>query len=151
MPEPRVLVVDDHRDTLELYATYLSIEGFAVSAASGVEEALELAGNGVDAIATDFAMPGMDGGDFIRRMRAARAKPPIPIVVVTGQADEKVETELAAIGSCRLLHKPCELSDLAAVLRSLATTCVHQCDRCPNRRDRTATGTRRASTMADPT
>jgi len=134
MPGPRVLVVDDHPDTLQLYSTYLSLEGFLVTAASDVMQALSLSTNGVDAIATDLAMPGMDGAQLIREMRGARTKSPIPIVVVTGQADARVEAELAAIGSCRLLRKPCELPRLAATLRSLTSTCIHQCDRCPNRK-----------------
>jgi DNA-binding response OmpR family regulator len=133
MTEPRVLVVDDNLDTLVLYTTYLSLEGFLVTAASNVAQALALSGNGVDAVATDLAMPGMDGAQLIREMRASRTKPPVPIVVVTGHANARVEAELAEIGSCRLLRKPCELSHLAAVLRSLAGTCVHDCARCANR------------------
>ncbi len=132
MSEPRVLVVDDHLDTLQLYSTYLSLEGFSVTAASNVMQALALSG-GVDAIATDLAMPGMDGAHLIREMRATRAESPVPIVVVTGQADDRIEAALAKIGSCRLLRKPCDLPRLANTLRSLASTCVHDCGRCLNR------------------
>ena len=133
MSEPRVLLVDDHLDTLQLYSTYLSLEGFSVTAASNAMQALALSSGGVDAIATDLAMPGMDGAQLIREMRATRAEPPVPIVVVTGQADDRIEAALAEIGSCRLLRKPCDLRRLADTLRSLASTCVHDCGRCPNR------------------
>jgi CheY-like chemotaxis protein len=48
MPNPRVLVVDDHPDTLRLFETYLSLSGFEVTSATSATEALRLAANGVD-------------------------------------------------------------------------------------------------------
>jgi CheY-like chemotaxis protein len=129
----RVLVVDDHLDTLNLYSTFLSLEGFSVTAASNGPDALRLSAKGFDAIATDLAMPGMDGAEFIRQLRAARPKADTPIVVVTGQADAKTEAVLSAIGSCRLLRKPCDLPALADLLRSLSGSCVHDCESCSDR------------------
>lgn len=130
MPGPRILVVDDHLDTLQLYSTFLSLEGFAVTTASCAETALRLSNNGFDAVATDLAMPGMDGAEFIRRLREAPLPPPIPIVVVTGQANGQTEAELRALGSCLLVRKPCHLPDLADLLRSVTDACAHDCNRC---------------------
>ena len=140
MAEPRILVIEDHLDTLQFYSTYLSLEGFAVTTATNGHEALRLAPHGFEAITTDLAMPGMDGAEFIRQMRAVRTKPPIPIVVVTGQADTTMEAELEAIGSCRMLTKPCHPTLLAQLLRTLIDTCGHQCDVCPNRTARAVGG-----------
>lgn len=129
MPGSRLLVVDDHLDTLRLYATYLTLEGFSVTTASSVEEALGLC-SGLDALVTDFAMPGMGGAELIRRLRPGRGERTFPIVVVSGQATPRIEKELAALGSCRILRKPCDLSELASLLRLLTSTCRHRCEAC---------------------
>jgi CheY-like chemotaxis protein len=134
MTNVRLLVVDDHADTLHLFETYLSLEGFSVVAMNNARDALRAASSGVDVIATDWAMPVMDGAQFIRSIRRSGAGRPIPIVVVTGQADARAESTLFELGACRVLHKPCDLSALADLVRWLATTCLHDCDACPNRR-----------------
>jgi CheY-like chemotaxis protein len=126
----RVLVVDDHPDTLRLFETYLTFAGFEVTTTTNAAAALRMSMNGFEAISTDLAMPGMDGVEFIRRMREARTKPPIPIVAVTGQGTEA--DEAADVGACRLLQKPCDLADLAGTLRELAQLCKHDCPSCPH-------------------
>jgi CheY-like chemotaxis protein len=130
MTHPRLLVVDDHPDTLRLFETCLSLAGFDVISAANAVDALRLA-RGMDAIATDLAMPGIDGLEFIRRMRADRT-PPIPIVAVTGQpiAPSVVAADL---GCCRLVSKPCDLGALAETLHLLVGTCPHDCTRCQHR------------------
>jgi len=140
MPGLRILVVDDHFDTLQLYETYLSLQGFSVTTTTNATDGLRFSTNGFDAIVTDLAMPGMDGAEFIRAMRTGRTEAPIPVLVVTGQADASREAELAAIGSCRLLRKPCDLQLLGQSLRSLISICRHQCDVCPIRTTRFGAG-----------
>jgi CheY-like chemotaxis protein len=132
MPNPRVLVVDDHPDTLRLFETYLSLSGFEVTSATSATEALRLAADGVDVIATDLAMPGVDGLEFIRRVRADAAQPAVPIVAVTGQAIDQATVSPADIGCCRVVLKPCDLDELAETLHRLVGTCVHDCARCPD-------------------
>ncbi len=140
MSNPRLLVVDDHPDTLRLLETFLTLSGFhVVSAANGLD-GLTLAANGTDAIATDLAMPEMDGFEFIRRVRALRSHTPVPVVAVTGQSLEAAEVAAQALGCCRVIQKPCDLTELAETLHSLVGTCVHDCDRCPIRRAQPRSG-----------
>lgn len=132
-PDPklaRLLVIDDHRDTLNLFETFLSYAGFKVTATTSASDALKLSTDGFEAITTDLAMPGMDGVEFIRRMRDARTKPPIPIVAVTGQG-AVAACRPEEIGACRVIEKPCELGDLADALRDLIRECSHECSTCP--------------------
>ncbi len=111
----------------------LSLSGFEVWSASNVDAALKLAMNGVDAIATDLAMPGMDGVEFIRLMRAGRMKPRVPIIAITGQAIEPTKIQAADLDCCRVVLKPCDVSAVGDLLHELIDTCVHDCDRCPAR------------------
>lgn len=129
----RILVVDDHLDTLRLLETVLSLCGFDVAAATNVPSALRLAANGIDAIATDLAMPGTDGIEFIRRVRAGRSKPRIPIIAVTGQAIDSSRIGPADLDCCRIVLKPCDVAAVADLLHELIDTCVHDCKRCPAR------------------
>ncbi|MGE5358831.1 MAG: response regulator [Bacteroidales bacterium] len=135
-PDPskvRILVVDDQPDTLRLFETYLSMAGFQVTATTSAADALRLAANGFEAISTDLAMPGMDGVEFIRRMREVRTERPIPIVAVTGQGSAATR-ELGDVGACRLLEKPCDLNELSQTLTDLSETCPHECTGCSRRR-----------------
>jgi two-component system, sensor histidine kinase and response regulator len=129
MTSPRVLVVDDHEDTLQLLGASLFLDGFQVTLARNPNHALELAGTRFDAITTDVAMPGMDGFEFIRRVRHGGLHHG-PIVVVTGQAVGTFPAELGTLGCCRLLTKPCDLTELASTIRCLVDTCVRDCGLC---------------------
>jgi len=129
MTGPRVLVVDDHEDTLQLLGASLFLDGFQVTLARTPDHALELAAAQFDAITTDVAMPGMDGFEFIRRVRD-RGLHHGPIVVVTGQAVESMPAEFAGLGCYRLLTKPCDLTELASTIRALVDTCGHDCELC---------------------
>ncbi len=131
---PRLLVVDDHPDTLKLFETYLSFAGFDVTVANGAAQALSHAASvQVDAVATDLARPGMDGFELIRRLRSAVRDHPVPIVAITGQALDPARVLPAQLGCCRLLLKPCDLGELAHLLHFLVEHCAQDCSTCPHR------------------
>jgi CheY-like chemotaxis protein len=130
----RVLVVDDHPDTLKLFEMFLAFAGFDVTAVGTAVEALAyLATAHVDVVATDLAMPGMDGFELIQRLRSAHAERPVPIVAITGQAIDPARVLPAQLGCCRLLLKPCDLGHLAQLLHSLVENCAHDCFGCGHR------------------
>jgi CheY-like chemotaxis protein len=83
----RVLVVDDASDILVSVGGFLEAEGWQVTRAESGAEALGHleAGSRVDAIVTDYAMPGMSGADFLRRARKLR--PNVPALVITGYVE----------------------------------------------------------------
>jgi two-component system response regulator MprA len=128
-----VLVVDDHPDTLHLLGAYLSLSGFDVTLATNGYEALGFSSDRYDAITTDIAMPGMDGVEFIRRVRT-NVQHRGPIVAVTGQATAALSAALEGLegcGCCRLLTKPCDLTELTNTLRTLLGMCMQDGTRCP--------------------
>jgi CheY-like chemotaxis protein len=101
----RILVVDDDPVVGKSFDRVLAPKGYAVIAASGGAEALErLAKEDYDVVYTDIKMPGMDGMEVARRIKASR--PWLPVVIVTGYGTEANEAESRAIGVAGFLHKP---------------------------------------------
>jgi two-component system KDP operon response regulator KdpE len=137
MSAPCVLVVDDHPDTLSLFETFLTLEGFRVVTAVNGADGLRRAGDCVDAVVTDLAMPAMDGAEFIQRMRAG-GPPFIPIVAVTGQAINHAALTHEAMDCCRVLQKPIDVRQLADTLRFLIDNCARDCARCSLRPEKSS-------------
>ena len=129
MRAPRILLVDDHLDTLQFLESCLSLAGFAVTLAGHAAQALALAPAGFDAVVTDLAMPGMDGRELIRRLRALHGQQAVPIVIVSGQF-MRGRLDLEGVGHCALLEKPCDPTALTDTLDALIKTCLHDCASC---------------------
>ncbi|MDQ3802377.1 MAG: PAS domain S-box protein [Acidobacteriota bacterium] len=119
----RVLVVDDEPDARELLSAGLGQCGAQVSTASSAREALEaVAGAKFDVLVSDIGMPGEDGYELIRRVRAL---PPgaggrTPAVALTAYA--RAEDRLRAMRAGFEIHlsKPVELTELVVVIANLA-------------------------------
>jgi CheY-like chemotaxis protein len=76
----RVLVVEDSADTAEMLSHLLRMSGARVVTATGGLEALRLATeNDFDVIVSDISMPGMDGYEFLRRLRSLSGRQDIPV------------------------------------------------------------------------
>ena len=115
---PHVLLVEDDRDTREMYAEYLSYSGMRVTEARTGRRALESARAHLpDVVVTDIAMPDMDGYELSQRLRAGRMTHDLPIIAVSGQVDANTRVPGADI----VLEKPCEpehlLHEIERVLR----------------------------------
>lgn len=112
-----VLVVDDHDDTRDLVAEFLRWRGLLPITARSTADARALCrGVRVHAVVTDFAMPGGDGLELARWVRA-QAEPSPPLVMYTGQADEVVKREIEELGG-RLVRKPAELDQIVELILS---------------------------------
>ena len=121
----RVLLVDDEPDALEVMASALESCGATVIPASSARDALEtLARTEIDLLLSDIAMPGQDGYELIREVRAlpsARVAT-IPAAAVTAHArDDERERALAA-GFHMHLTKPVHPAALATAVAALATS-----------------------------
>jgi CheY-like chemotaxis protein len=80
----RVQVADDNADVRQLWRAYLTVTGYDVSAASNGKEAIERAiAELPDVILMDFSMPGMDGADAARALKADARTAGIPVVGLT--------------------------------------------------------------------
>jgi DNA-binding response OmpR family regulator len=119
----RVLVVEAHEDTRNLYAEYLHASGFSVATCYRVEDAMNLAVD-ADAIVTALWIERrMDGFDFIARVRAAGTPAArIPIIVVTSHFQNSDRARAAAAGANIVFAKPCPPEMLVAALRQATQT-----------------------------
>jgi CheY-like chemotaxis protein len=118
--QPRhVLLVEDDRDTREMYNQYLSYSGMIVTEAATGRRALErVAEHRPDVVVTDIAMPEMDGLELSRRLRAKATTRDLPIIAVSGQASERAREAGADV----VLDKPCEPDTLLHVIEDVLKT-----------------------------
>ncbi len=101
-----VVLVDDDRNFLDLIAVLLGrvCPDIALEPVTDAESGLELVGRGsVDAVVTDYRMPGTDGLAFLRKLR--ERDPEIPVLFFTGLGSEDVASEAIAAGVTDYLRK----------------------------------------------
>jgi hypothetical protein len=117
----RALIVDDEADTLELIQRLLENQGALVTTVRSGDEALRLlATHKPDVLISDIGMPGMDGYQFMRRMRAAEPKgqrTPALALTAFARPDDRKLAILA--GYQAHLAKPFDMAELAIVVAGL--------------------------------
>ncbi len=112
----RVLLVEDHADTRQMYAEFLGIDFDVVTAADG-EDALKIMRvRAPDVLVTDLSLPGMDGFELISKVRSDATLHAIPIICLSGYGGYEHEERARAAGSDRILQKPCMPDELAAIV-----------------------------------
>lgn len=112
----RILVVDDIAANIKLLEARLMAEYFQVFSASSGQEALDICANGeIDIVLLDVMMPGMDGFEVCRRLKASPKTMYVPVVMVTAldQASDRVAGLEA--GADDFITKP--VNDLALITR----------------------------------
>lgn len=111
-PRFSVLIVDDEPNVLSAIRRTFRNESYNILTASGGEEALEiLASTDINLIISDYKMPGMSGGELLKRVR--KAKPDCIRILLTGYAD--TDAVMAAIKEgvvYRFILKPWNDDDL---------------------------------------
>ena len=117
MKGTRVLVVDDDPQILRTIRTNLTGRGYEVTTAPNGETAVELlSGEAVDLVVLDLSLPGMDGHEVIRRVRAF-SEVPVLVLSVREAQDEKIAALDA--GADDYVTKPFAMGELLARMRAL--------------------------------
>lgn len=115
----KVLVVDDDELTRSVLIRVLRIEGHDVSAAVDGTEALEkVAAESPDLILLDVVMPGIDGIEVCRRLKADAATEPIPVLILSGMTDRDSRLRGITAGANDYLTKPIDREDLVLRVRN---------------------------------
>src|SRR5690349_5198487 len=108
--KPLVLLVDDFEDTRDLYAHFLSMKGFGVASATSGPDAVEkAAGLKPSVIVMDLSLPGMDGWETTKRLKADERTTHIPVLMLTAYGMDGPAAEGVALkaGFHGVLVKPC--------------------------------------------
>jgi CheY-like chemotaxis protein len=118
---PRVLVVDDDPQVLKLLRVNFELDGYDVVDASSGEEALKsVKRDHPDVVVCDVMMPGMDGIEVVRRLRADPKTAKLPVIVVSAKA-QRIDLQAGQLaGADDYVTKPFDPQDLLdAVARLL--------------------------------
>jgi two-component system, cell cycle response regulator DivK len=117
---PVVLIVDDFEDARAVLGFYLKLSGYVALEAATGEDALPLAlDSQPDIILMDLQLPGMDGWEVSRRLKADARTRHIPIIALTAHAMQS-ERERALVSGCDgFLSKPCSPPDVGAEIARL--------------------------------
>ena len=114
------LVVDDHRDSVQLLVAALEPFGVRVITAGSAPEAREvLSAAEVDIIICDLGLPGENGLEFIRWVRARPAGRDVPAIAVTFFSERFGVREARAAGFDVYLRKPIDPTDIVHVVATL--------------------------------
>jgi PAS domain S-box-containing protein len=118
------LVVDDDRETRDLFVELLALHSARVVSAASAAEAFEIVQREPpDVIVMDIGMPNEDGFSLLRRIRAlesAKEVPPTPVMAVTAYTGANARAEALRAGFAAYLSKPVQPDDvLAAILEVL--------------------------------
>ena len=114
-----ILVIEDNRD-IAAYIGNLLADRYSVAYATDGEDGLQKAIDLVpDLIITDLMMPGMDGLELCRRVRANNVVNHIPIVIVTAKVSEQERIEGIEAGADAYLAKPFNVDELRSMVERL--------------------------------
>ena len=117
---PLVLVADDDPDILELVALTLERDGYEVAPARTGEEALRLASQRQPHLAVlDLMMPGIDGYEVTKRLRASEGNQKVPILILSAFAEESQAVLALAAGADAYMKKPFSPRELLARAASM--------------------------------
>lgn len=117
MADATILIVDDERNVSQLARMYLTADGFRVESVTNGADALErVRVSRPDLVVPDLMMPGMDGWEVCRRLRAAGD---IPIIILTARTDDVDKIVGLELGADDYLTKPFNPRELVARVKAV--------------------------------
>lgn len=114
---PKILLIDDETDILDILAFMLRREGFDIETASSGKEGLEkILKQKFDGVITDLSMPEMDGLTLLKKVRSHHNF--MPFIFLSGHAQPDDEHEMINYGAYELIVKP-HVEKIPDALRTL--------------------------------
>jgi CheY-like chemotaxis protein len=119
MVQKRVLIVEDDADTRTALREFLERSGYlAAEAADGLAGLAQAESWHPHAILLDVRMPGLDGYEVCRRLKANPATKPIPVIVMTAFQDDALNRLAYEAGAMACILKPFRLEVLLTILQT---------------------------------
>lgn len=114
----KVLIVDDEQWVREVFRDFCNLtDAFKVELAPDGVRAVKMAGSSeYDLITLDLIMPEMSGLEVLTAIK--EVAPKVPIMVITGNATEKLVHQAGVLGACRVMYKPVLLENFIAEMTS---------------------------------
>ena len=117
---PAVLLVDDDERMRELVRMELEREGYDVHEAASADEGLaSIEARKPELILLDVMMPHVDGWEMLRRIQERYGAGAIPVLMFSGQVDEKARRQAASGGARGFIGKPFDLAELVEQAKSV--------------------------------
>jgi len=114
----RVLIVDDEQWVREVFRDFCDLtQAFQVELAPDGDKAVKMAAqNEYDLITLDLIMPEMSGLDVLSAIK--EVSPKVPVMIITGNATEKLINQAGVLGACRVMYKPVLLESFISEMMS---------------------------------
>jgi len=114
----RILIVDDEQWIRDVFRDFCGLtDAFEVEMASdGVEAVAKVKQTEYDLVTLDLIMPEMSGLEALDQIK--KASPRVPIMVITGNATDRLVNRAGVLGACRVMYKPIQLEDFIAEVAS---------------------------------
>lgn len=119
MTKEKILIVDDEEDILELLRFNLTREGYQVRCVATGEAAIKAASEPTDLVLLDLMLPGMNGLEVARYLRADARTREVPIVMVTAKGEEADVVAGLELGADDYIAKPFSPRVLLARVRAV--------------------------------
>jgi excisionase family DNA binding protein len=117
---PSILLVDDDERMRELVRTELEREGYDVQEAASADEGLaSIETRKPELVLLDVMMPHVDGWEMLRRIQERYGAGAIPVLMFSGQVDEKARRQAASSGARGFIGKPFDLAELVEQAKSV--------------------------------
>jgi DNA-binding response OmpR family regulator len=119
--QPLILIVDDDKDTRDMYTMFLDISGYRVISAEDADTAFEQAiAKGPNVVVTDFMLRGgPTGADLCRRLKEHTETAKVPTLLVTGSTRKSDAEDAMGAGCADIRIKPYHLDELLRDVRAL--------------------------------
>lgn len=122
MPAKRILVIDDEELLTKSFSKVLEKQGHQVYTVKNGSDACVVAEEeDFDLIISDIRMPGQNGIETVRQIQSSQSQKKqstIPVIFVTGYADQQLEKEARQLNPVAYLHKPFDLSNFLDIVNS---------------------------------
>ncbi len=117
--KPKVLIVDDDRDLLDMIGLFVEIEGYETELVVDGELALNaIQKDPPDLMVLDLVMPGIGGFEVLSRLKKLMPSLNLPVVMVTAQEENSLRVEALQSGVVDYIQKPVDFAVLSARIRS---------------------------------
>jgi len=119
---PKLLIVDDEVDVLDVTQSYFKKRGIEVFVADNGSEAVRIVGEkNPDLVLLDFNLPDITGAEVLKKIRE-ELKSETKVILVTGMEEDMAIKETENLGVLCCIHKPLVLQDLEKIVLAELTT-----------------------------